>query len=171
MDRAEWAEKANGCYLLRTNLVEEDPAKLWKAYMQLSLAEKAFQLSKSDLGMRPVFHHGEHRVQAHIFICFLALAMYKSLELWMASKGLGNSPAKLLEEFREIRSMGIVMPVKDHNPVRLRVVAKPDEHVRVLLQRLEIKIPNRPKTIVNVVENLAPKILQTVENKQSLFYN
>jgi transposase len=171
MDRAEWAEKANGCYLLRTNLTEEDPAKLWKAYMQLSLAEKAFQLSKSDLGMRPVFHQEEHRVQAHIFVCFLALAMYKSLELWMASKGLGNSPAKLLEEFREIRSMDIVMPVKDRSPVRLRVVAKPDEHVRVLLQRLGIQIPNRPKTVANVVENLTPKFLQPIENKQSLFYN
>lgn len=171
IERANWAEKAAGCYLLRTNLTEEDPIKLWKAYMQLVQAEKAFQLSKSDLGMRPVFHQEEHRVQAHIFVCFLALAMYKSLELWMASKGLGNSPAKLLEEFREIRSMDIVMPVKDRNSVRLRVVAKPDDHVRVLLQRLEIKIPNRPKTITNVVENSTPKILQPVENKQSLFYN
>lgn len=171
MERAEWAEKAAGCYLLRTNLTEEDPIKLWKAYMQLVQAEKAFQLSKSDLGMRPVFHQQEYRVKAHIFVCFLALAMYKSLELWMASKGLGNSPAKLLEEFREIRSMDIVMPVKDRNSVRLRVVAKPDDHVRVLLQRLEIKIPNQPKTITNVVENFTPKILQPVENKQSLFYN
>ena len=171
MDRTDWAEKATGCYLLRTNLAEEDPEKLWKAYMQLVLAEKAFQLSKSDLGMRPVFHQEAHRVQAHIFVCFLALAMYKSLELWMASKGLGNSPVKLLEEFREIRSMDIVMPVKDRNPVRMRIVAKPDEHVRVLLQRLEIKIPNRPKIVQNVVENLTPQILQTVGNKQSLFYN
>jgi transposase len=171
MERADWAEKAAGCYLLRTNLADEDPRKLWKAYMQLVQAEKAFRLSKSDLGMRPVFHQEEHRVQAHIFVCFLALAMYKSLELWMNSKGLGNSPAKLLEEFREIRSMDIVMPIKDRNPVRLRIVAKPDEHVRVLLQRLGLKIPNRPKMVENVVENLTPKILQPVENKKSLFYN
>jgi hypothetical protein len=121
--------------------------------MQLVQAEKAFRMSKSDLGMRPVFHQEGHRVQAHIFVCFLALTMYKSLELWMASKGLGNIPAKLLEEFREIRSMDIVMPVKDRNPVRLRIVAKPDEHVRVLLQRLGIKIHNRPKVVENVVEN------------------
>jgi transposase len=157
MERADWAEKTNGCYLLRTNLTEEDPKVLWKAYMQLVLAEKAFQLSKSDLGMRPVFHQEEHRVQAHIFVCFLALAMYKSLELWSAASGLGSSPAKLLEEFREIRSMDIVMPVKDRAPVCLRVVSKPDEHVRVLLQRLGIKIPNRPKKIENVVENLPPE--------------
>lgn len=171
MKRGEWAEKASGCYLLRTNLADEDPKELWKAYMQLVQAEKAFRLSKSDLGMRPVFHQEKRRVQAHIFVCFLALAMYKSLELWMNSKGLGNSPAKLLEDFRERRSMDIVMPVKDLNPLRLRVVAKPDEHVQVLLQRLGIKIPNRPKTVENVVKTLPLNFPQPVENKQSLFYN
>ncbi len=124
--------------------------------MQLNQAERAFRLSKTNLGMRPIFHQEEHRVQAHIFVCFLALAMYKSLELWMVSKGLGSSPAKLLEEFREIRSMDVVMQVKDRNPVRLRVVAKPDEHIRVLLHRLGLKIPNRPKTVQNVVYNLTP---------------
>lgn len=155
MELLEWAEKANGCYLLRTNLTEEDPKKLWKIYMQLSQAEKAFRMEKSDLWMRPIFHQKEHRVQAHIFICFLALAMYKSLELWMASKGLGNSPAKLLEEFKEIRSMDVVLPVKDRNPIRLCVVGKPDQHVQILLHRLDIKIPNRPKLIQNVVKTLA----------------
>jgi transposase len=153
-ERLEWAEKANGCYLLRTNLAEEDPKKLWTIYMQLSQAEKAFRMEKSDLWMRPIFHQKTDRVQAHIFICFLALAMYKSLELWMASKGLGNSPAKLLEEFREIRSMDVVLPVKDRNPIRLRLVVRPEDHVRVLLQRLEIKIPNRPKVVQNVVDKM-----------------
>ena len=150
MDRIDWAEKTNGCYLLRTNLSEEDPKALWKAYMQLVQAEKAFRLSKSDLGMRPIYHQEEHRVQAHIFVCFLALAMYKSLELWAAASGLGSSPAKLLEEFRGIHSMDVVLPVKDRNPVRLRIVAKPDEHVRVLLHKLGLKVPNRPKVVQNV---------------------
>lgn len=154
MDRANWAEKANGCYLLRTNLAEEDPKNLWRAYMQLVQAEKAFRLSKSDLEMRPIFHQDERRVQAHIFVCFLALAMYKSLELWAAASGLGSSPAKLLEEFRQIHSMDVVLPIKDHNPVRLRIVAKPDEQVRVLLYKLGLKIPNRPKIVQNVVYNL-----------------
>lgn len=156
-DRSDWAEKASGCYILRTNLTEEDPATLWKAYMHLVQAEKAFRMEKSDLGMRPVFHQTEKRVQAHIFVCFLALAMYKCLELWMVGSGLGASPAKLLEEFREIRSMDVVLPVKDRNPVRLRLVAKPDNHVRVLLHRLGLKIPNRPKVVENVVQNLALK--------------
>jgi transposase len=156
-DRADWAEQANGAYILRTNLAEEDPAKLWKAYMHLTQAEKAFRMEKSDLGMRPVFHQTRTRVQAHIFVCFLALAMYKCLELWMANSGLGASPAKLLEEFREIRSMDVVLPIKDRAPARLRLVIKPDNHVRVLLQKLGLKIPNRPKVVENVVQNSALK--------------
>lgn len=155
MERADWAEKTTGCYLLRTNLAEEDPKILWKAYMQLVQAEKAFRLSKSDLGMRPIFHQEKHRVHAHIFVCFLALAMYKSLELWMQSCGLGRSPAKLLEEFRQIQSMDVVLPVKDRNPIRLRIVAKPDEPIRVLLHKLGLKVPNRPKVVQNVVYNSA----------------
>lgn len=153
-DRTDWAEKANGCYILRTNLTEEDPAALWKAYMHLTQAEKAFRMEKSDLGMRPVFHQTEKRVQAHIFVCFLALAMYKCLELWMVGSGLGASPAKLLEEFREIRSMDVVLPVKDRNPVRLRVVGRPVDSTRILLHHLGLKLPNRPMMIQNVVKTL-----------------
>ena len=111
---------------------------------------------KSDLGLRPIFYQKQHCVQVHIFICFLALTMYKSFELWMASKGLGNSPAKLLREFKEIRSMDIILPVKERNSVRLCLVGKPDKHVQVLLHMLRIKIPNHPKIMPNVVENLAP---------------
>lgn len=156
-DRTDWAQKVNGCYILRTNLTEEDPAALWKAYMQLVQCEKAFRMEKSDLGLRPIFHQKEKRVQAHIFVCFLAYAMYKCLEMWMVNSNLGASPAKLLEEFREIRSMDVVLPVKDRNSVRLRLVAKPADHVRVLLQRLGLKIPNRPKVVENVVQNSALK--------------
>jgi transposase len=153
-EKLEWAEKANGCYLLRTDLTEEEPKKLWQIYIQLNQAERAFRMEKSDLWMRPIFHQTTDRVQAHIFICFLALVMYKSLELWMNSRGLGNSPAKLLEEFKEIRSMDVVLPIKDHNPIRLCVVAKPDDHVQILLHRLGIKVPNRPKVVENVVKTL-----------------
>ncbi len=151
----DWAEKANGCYVLRTNLADEDPSILWKNYMHLVQAEKAFRMEKSDLGLRPIFHQKESRAQAHIFVCFLAFAMYKCLELWMESSGLGQSPAKLLEEFREIRSMDAMFPVKDHNPVRLRLVVKPQDHVQVLLYKLGLKIPNRPKIVENVVKTLA----------------
>lgn len=153
-ERSQWAERVHGKYLLRTNLTETDPKQLWKIYMQLNQAETAFRMSKGDLGLRPVFHHREDRVQAHIFICFLALAMWKTLELWMEKCGLGRSPGKLLREFREIRSLDIVVPVKDRPSLRLRTVGKPDTHVRILLHKMGIRLPNRPMIAKNVVENL-----------------
>lgn len=153
-ERVEWAKKINGKYLLRTNMTENNPKKLWEMYMQLNQAETAFQMSKSNLGLRPVFHHREDRVQAHIFVCFLALAMWKTLELWMDSKGLGKSPGKAMKEFKEIRSVDVIIPVKDKGNLRLRVIGKPDTHVRILLAKLGIKLPNRPIFTQNVVENL-----------------
>lgn len=120
-ERIDWAEKINGKYLLRTNMTEEDPKKLWKMYMQLNQAETAFRMSKSDLGLRPIFHHREDRVKAHIFICFLALVMWRTLELWIDSKGLGKSPKKLMKEFKEIRTVDVIIPIKDRPSLRLRV--------------------------------------------------
>jgi len=146
-ENEEWAQMAHGAYMLRTNLQEEDPKTLWKIYIQLNQAERAFRLTKSDLGIRPIYHQKEHRVQAHIFICFLALAMWKSLELWMESKGLGSCARRLVEEFKEIRSMDVILPIRDRNPLRLRVVAKPEDHVQMLLHKLGLKLPNRPKMV------------------------
>lgn len=153
-ERIDWAEKVNGKYLLRTNMTASDPKTLWKMYMQLNQAETAFRMSKSALRLRPIFHQLENRVQAHIFICFLALAMWKTLELWMDSKGLGKSPGKIMKEFKEIKIMDVIVPIKDRPSLRLRVIGKPDTHVRILLTKLGIKLPNRPIFIKNVVENL-----------------
>jgi len=153
-NRLEWAEKTQGKYLLRTNITENDPRKLWKIYMQLNQAENAFRASKSNLGLRPVYHQKEHRVQAHIFICFLALSMWRCLEVWMDTSGLGRSPKKLLEELKEIRTVDILLPVKDRGTLRLRVVAKPEKHAQVLLDKMGIKLPNQSKIIENVVKKI-----------------
>lgn len=151
-DRLEWADKTQGNYLLRTNIMEEDPRKLWKTYMQLNQAEGAFRTSKNDLGLRPVYHQKEQRVQAHIFICFLALSMWRCLEMWMEKSGLGRSPKKLLKELQEIRTADVLLPVKDRGTLRLRVVVKPEKHAQVLLDKMGIKLPNQSKIIENVVK-------------------
>lgn len=153
-DRLKWAEKTQGKYLLRTNITEDDPGKLWKIYTQLNQAENAFRASKSDLGLRPVYHQKEHRVRAHIFICFLALSMWRSLEMWTEASGLGRSPNKLMDELKEIKTVDVLLPVKDRTTLRLRVVIKPEKHVQVLLDKMGIKIPNQPKTIENVVKKI-----------------
>lgn len=159
-ERAEhsaWAELAHGAYLLRTNCPEKDPAKLWRWYMQLSQAEDAFRISKSDLSLRPVFHQKTERVEAHILICFLTLALWRTLEMWMRGKGLGTCSRQLLKEVATVRSMDVVLPVKETQSqetreVRLRVVARPDRLVSKLLVRLGLDLPSVPKAVQNVVE-------------------
>jgi len=119
--------------LLRTNCQEKDPAKIWKWYIQLTKAEEAFRISKSDLHLRPVYHQKTDRVEAHILVCFLTLAMWRSLEMWMKSKGLGDCCRQLIKEVSTIRSLDVVLPVKDGTQLRLRTVAKPDKPVAELL--------------------------------------
>jgi transposase len=156
-ERAAWAEQAHGAYLLRTNCPEQDPAKLWHWYMQLTQAEDAFRISKSDLSLRPVYHHKTERVEAHILVCFLSLALWRTLEMWMRGKGLGNCARQLLKEVATVRSLDVVLPVKETesqttHEVRLRVVARPDRPVAELLVRLGLDLPTAPKMVQNVVE-------------------
>ncbi len=110
--KADWAQLAHRTYLLRTNCQEEDPQKLWRWYIQLTQAEAAFRCAKSDLGLRPVYHHKEERVQAHILICFLALAMWRALESWLQAKGLGTCARQVLHELENLRSMDVVAPLR-----------------------------------------------------------
>ncbi len=156
-DRTAWAEQAHGAYLLRTNCTEQDPARLWHWYMQLSQAEDAFRIGKSDLNLRPVFHQKTGRVQAHILVCFLSLALWRTLEMWMRGKGLGNCSRQLVKEVATVRSMDVVLPIKPNpgqevHEVTLRVVARPDRPVAELLVRLGLELPSVPKLVQNVVE-------------------
>ena len=143
----EWAELADGCYLLRTNLESQEPKALWCTYIGLTQIEDSFRISKHDLGLRPIFHQKPERTQAHILVCFLALAMWRTLQLWMEGAGLGTAPRKLLEEMAEVRSLDIVLPTGADRDIRLRTVSRPEEHLAILLQKLELTLPNKPKPI------------------------
>jgi len=146
-EHREWAELADGCYLLRTNLNGQDAKTLWKLYIGLSQIEDSFRVSKHDLGLRPIFHHKQDRTQAHILVCFLALVMWRTLQQWMQGCGLGTAPRKLLEEMAEIRSLDVVLPTGALKELRLRTVSRPEGHLAILLQKLELLLPNKPKTI------------------------
>ena len=150
--KLDWAEASQGAYLLRTNCSEQDPGKLWHWYIHLTEVEDAFRVGKGDLGMRPVYHQREDRVQAHILVCFLALVMWRYLELWLQSKGLGDCARQVLEQMGTIHSMDVVLPVKADTQVRLRLVAKPEKLAADLLARMQLRLPSRPKMIQNVVE-------------------
>ena len=150
--KADWAQLAHGTYLLRTNCQEEDPQKLWRWYIQLTQAEAAFRCAKSDLGLRPVYHHKEKRVQAHILICFLALAMWRALESWLQAKGLGTCARQVLHELENLRSMDVVAPLRGGREARLRLVGKPEKLCADLLKKMGLKLPTRPRIIQNVVQ-------------------
>lgn len=143
----EWAELTDGCYLLRTNLQGQDAATLWKTYIGLTQIEDTFRISKHDLGLRPVYHQKQERTQAHILVCFLALVMWRTLQQWMHRSGLGDAPRKLLEQMAEVRSLDIVLPTGAGKDIRLRTVSKPEEHLAILLQRLALLLPSKPKSI------------------------
>jgi transposase len=139
---------AEGCYLLRTNLVDLDAATLWKRYIQLTDVEWAFRITKDELRIRPIWHQKESRVKGHILICFLAYVLWKTLQHWMQRSGLGDAPRPLLEELAKIKSGDVVLPL--HEPgaselreLRLRCVMEPDEAQKVLLSRLGVTLPRR----------------------------
>jgi transposase len=144
-DLDEWARYSDGCYILRTNVADWTPEDLWKTYVQLTDAEAAFRICKSDLSIRPVWHQKAERVKAHIFVCFLAYVLWKTLEKWQSEAGLGSSPRTILEELRDIQSVDVVLPTAG-DPVRelrIRCIVRPDPSQSFLLDRLGIRIPQR----------------------------
>jgi transposase len=144
---ADWSQLADGCYLLRSNLVGVDAATLWKRYIQLTEAEWAFRIAKDELEIRPIWRQKEDRVKAHILVCFLAYAMWKTLAGWMRNAGLGDAPRTLLYDLTKINSGDIVLPAETaagvRKTVRLRHVTEPDAAQAVLLARLGLTLPRR----------------------------
>jgi transposase len=154
---SDWATLSEGCYLLRTNLNETDPATLWKRYIQLTEAEWAFRITKDELEIRPIWHQKEKRVLAHILVCFLAYVLWKTLGQWMRRSGLGDAPRTVLEELAKIKSGDVVLPTgtkqgQYNGTVRLRCVTEPDEAQKVLLHRLGVTLPRRLRRIDEIVQ-------------------
>jgi len=139
----DWATRTEGCYVLRSNILDWSATDLWQLYMQLTQAEAAFRVHKSDLLVRPLWHHKENRVQAHILVCFLAYVLWKTLERWQSQAGLGHSPRTLLEELRRLQSTDVVLPTTDGREIRLRCVVRPDKAQQDLLARLGLELPKR----------------------------
>ena len=112
MEKGAKTDLAKGECLLRTNCTETDPAKLGRWCMQLTQAEAAFRTAKSDIGLRLVYHRKTERVEAPLLVCFLSLALWRSLAMWMLGKRLGSNARKLVNAFGTIKSMDVVAPVR-----------------------------------------------------------
>lgn len=138
-----WAQLSEGSYVLRTNVTGWSDEDLWRAYIQLTDAETAFRIQKSDLSLRPVWHQKEDRVLAHILVCFLAFVLWKFLGQLCQKAGLGNEPRRVLEELSELRAVDVVLTTKQGQDIRTRCVTQPNDHQKILLERLGWKLPGR----------------------------
>jgi transposase len=117
---------------------------LWTTYIQLTEAEAAFRIHKSDLSIRPIRHQKEDRVLAHILVCFLAYVLWKTLWQWCLRAGLGHEPRRVFEELGTIRLVDVVLPTRQGTEIRKRCVTRPTDHQAILLQRLGLRLPTRP---------------------------
>jgi transposase len=144
---ADWARLTEGLYILRTNVTEWTDQALWQTYIQLTEAEAAFRVHKSDLAIRPIWHHKQERIKAHILICFIAYALWKTLQQWQSKAGLGHAPRTLLTEFSRIHAADIVLPLAEQTQreLRIRCVVRPDKAQAILLERLGLTLPQRLK--------------------------
>jgi transposase len=138
----QWARLSEGCYLLRSNVMEWSPEELWRVYIQLTEAEAAFHIQKSDLQLRPIWHKKLKRVEAHILVCFLAYVLWKTLAQLCHRAGLGNEPRKVFQELAEVTLVDVLLPTRSGVTIRKRCVSRPTEHQAILLQRLGLQLPS-----------------------------
>ena len=144
-DRRDWAKLTEGCYLLRSNIDDWTAAELWHAYIQLTQAEAAFRIHKTDLRVRPIWHQRKDRVQAHILVCFLAYVLWKTLGQLCRRAGLGDEPRRVLDEIAKIQMMDVVLPTQQGIEIRKRCVSRPTDHQAILLQHLGLRLPSGVK--------------------------
>jgi transposase len=144
--KADYLRHSEGAYLLRSNLKGHSEQDLWTMYMQLNDAEAAFRTLKQDLSIRPIYHQLEERVKAHVLVCFLAYAMYRTLDGLAKAKSLGMTARKILAALGTIKSGDIILPLVDGRVLRLRRISRPDARQAELLTKLGLELPERVGT-------------------------
>jgi transposase len=143
-DRLREVRRREGRYLLRTNLVGRDPAQMWEFYTQLVQVEEAFKNLKGDLAIRPIFHQKEKRIEAHIFVAFLAYALHVTLRRRLRNLASGLTPRSVLEKFGSLQMIDVHLPTTDGRRVILTRYTQPEPELQVLLKQLRLSLPNQP---------------------------
>ena len=136
--------RREGRYLLRTNLTENDPALLWRYCIQLVAVEQAFKNLKGDLAIRPVFHQDERRIEAHIFIAFLAYCLQVTLQRRLHALAPGLTARSALEEFAAVQMIDVHLPTTDGRELLLTRYTQPERELQLLTQRLKFQLPPQP---------------------------
>jgi hypothetical protein len=142
--RLRRARRREGRYLLRTNLSESDPALLWQYYTQLVAVEEAFKNLKGDLAIRPVFHQVEQRIEAHIFIAFLAYCLQVTLQRRLHALAPGLTVRSALEKFAAVQMIDVHLPTTDGRELLLSRYTQPEPELQLLLAQLKLSLPPQP---------------------------
>src|SRR5271157_3211682 len=150
------AELRDGHYLLRTNLVAEDPAVLWDRYVQLTQIEAAFKCLKSDLGIRPIHHQLEHRVDAHILVAFLAYCLTVTLRHRLRIHAPGLTPRAVLEKLAGIQMLDVSFPTTDGRRLVMPRYTEPNPEQALLLHHLNLVLPQQPPPRITASASPAP---------------
>ncbi|MCP4379524.1 MAG: IS1634 family transposase, partial [bacterium] len=136
--------RREGRYLLRSNLVAEDPAKLWRHYIQLTEIEQAFKELKSDLSIRPIYHQLDHRIEAHIFVAFQAYCLQVTLKQRLRALAPGLTPKAVLEKFSTLQMVDVHLPTTDGRYLVLPRHTQPNKDQQILLSQLKLSLPDQP---------------------------
>jgi transposase len=147
--------RREGRYLLRTNLTEEDPAKLWQYYTQLTQVEEAFRNLKGDLALRPLHHQRGDRIEAHIFVAFLAYCLHVTLRRWLRDLAPGLTPRSVLEKFAAVQMIDVHLPTTDGRQVILPRYTQPERELQVLLDQLKLTLPAQPPPRITAAGKVA----------------
>jgi hypothetical protein len=144
-DKLRKIRRQEGQYLLRSNLCSEDPAELWKYYILLVEGEEAFKTLKMDLSVRPIHHQKDKRIEAHIFVAFLAYSLQVTLKQRLKALAPGLTVRSVLEKFMSIQMIDVYLPTTAGNELLLPRYTQADKDQLLLLLRLNLTLPEQPK--------------------------
>jgi transposase len=155
------AQMRDGHYLLRSNLTEEDPGVLWERYIQLTQIEAAFKTMKSELGLRPIYHQLEHRVEAHILVAFLAYCLLVTLKNRLQALAPGLTPRAVFETLAPMQMLDVAFPTTDGRRLVMPRYTQPTPEQKLLLHQLQLTLPDQPPPRVQVhPETYTPGMLR-----------
>jgi len=136
--------RREGRYLLRSNLPQDEPGAVWEKYLLLTRVEQAFKELKSDLSIRPIHHQREHRIEAHLFVSFLAYCLFATLRNLLRPSATGLTSRAVIEAFSQMQMIDVHLPTTDGSVILLQRYTEPEPDVQLLLDRLNLRLPSQP---------------------------
>ena len=158
-ERLRQVRRREGRYLLRTNLTAGEPTQLWKFYIQLTEVEQAFKELKHDLSIRPIYHQLEHRIEAHIFVAFIAYCLQVTLKANLRQLAGGITPRAVIDKFATMQMVDVLLPTTDGRELTLSRYTQPEAEQRMLLEQLRLQLPSQPPPKISArhVEQVAAR--------------